>query len=257
MIRRIICTCLIVLATAGALGCWFYFVGALSAQGRGQTRCGQVKIVLLDSLESGIVNRKAVQKEVEKQVIGRVTDSIDLDAIERQIRANGEVMTAQVFTGSPQSVNVHITQRKPVLRLEGAGGRWYADPEGYLFPVTNTVDVPIVTGRLPMQLTADWRGPAPEAQQEWMRGMIALAQYIDSRDILRQEIEQIDIAPDGDIVLYTRTPGPAVIFGDYGDCSEKFRKLEAWWRNIAPQTGETTYKTINLKYNHQIICKQL
>ena len=257
MIRRIICTCLIVLATAGLLVCWFHFVGALSAQGRQQTSCGQVKIVLLDSLESGIVNKKAVQQAVERQVIGQVTDSIDLDAIERQIRSGGEVMSAQVFTGSPKTVTVHITQRKPVLRFEGAGGHWYADPEGYLFPVTNTVDVPLVTGNLPFQLTADWRGPAPEAQREWMLGMIELARYIDSRDILRQEIAQIDIAKDGDLVLYTRTPGPAVIFGDSGNYAVKFRKLEAWWRNILPQTEGKTYKTINLKYNNQIICKQL
>ena len=87
--------------------------------------------------------------------------------------------------------------------------------------------------------------------------MVSLAQYIDSKPVLKREIAQIDVAPDGDIVLFTRTAGPAIIFGDSGNCAEKFRKLEAWWRNIAPQADEKKpYKTINLKYNHQIICKQ-
>ena len=88
--------------------------------------------------------------------------------------------------------------------------------------------------------------------------MVTLARYIDSKPALKREIAQMDINEDGDIVLYTRSAGPAIIFGDSGDYVTKFAKLDAWWRNIAPQLEEgKTYKTINLKYNNQIICKQL
>ena len=89
-------------------------------------------------------------------------------------------------------------------------------------------------------------------------GIVELARYIDSKPVLRSEIAQLDIAPNGDIVLYTRRPGPSIIFGDSADYVTKFRKLEAWWRNIEPQLDEKKhYKTINLKYNQQIICSQL
>lgn len=256
MTRRILLTSLIVLFSAGLLGCWFHFVGILSAEGRQQAQCRQVEVILLDSLESAIVDKAEVQDYVSRLAVGRQTARVNLDSIERSLRARGEVMSAQVYAADEQTVKVRLTQRKPVIRFEQDRRHWYADPEGYLFPVTNAVDVPVVTGQIPMQVDSTWRGEVPAENRPWLLGMINLARYIDSREILRREISQIEIAPDGDIVLYTRTPGPVIIFGDSGDCPDKFRRLQAYWQNIAPQANaEKPYKTINLKYNNQIICK--
>lgn len=257
MIKRILLTTLIVVLSGGLLGCWFYFVGRLSAQGREQASCRRVEVILLDSLESAIVDRQEVQDYLTKRAVGKQTCLIDLDSLEKSLRARGEVMSAQVYAADEQTVAVRLTQRKPVIRLENASQRWYADPEGYLFPVTNAVDVPIVTGHLPFQLEKTWRGLAPQENRDWLLGMVNLARYIDSNPELRDEIAQMDISENGDIVLYTRTAGPAIIFGDSGDYVTKFGKLEAWWRNIVPQLDGKTYRTINLKYNNQIICKQL
>ncbi|MBR1539373.1 MAG: hypothetical protein IJ636_07705 [Bacteroidales bacterium] len=257
MTRRILLTSLILALSGGLLGCWFHFVGRLSAQGRGQARCRQVEVVLLDSLESAIVDRQEVHDFLARKALGQQTRLIDLDSLEQSLAARGEVMSAQVYTPDEQTIAVKLTQRKPVIRFENGTMKWYADPEGYLFPVTNAVDVPIVTGNIPLHTEKNWRGPAPEEQREWVNGMVTLARYIDSKPILREEIAQIDIAADGDIVLYTRSAGPSIIFGDSGDYVAKFLKLEAWWRNIVPQLDGKTYKTINLKYNNQIICKQL
>ena len=257
MIRKIMLTTLILVLAGGLLGCWFHFVGILSAEGHAQARCRQVDIILLDSLESAIVDKAEVQEYVAKRTLGRQTNLVNLDSIEKALRARGEVMSAEVYTADEQTVAVRLTQRKPVIRFENGHHRWYADPEGYLFPVTNAVDVPIVTGRIPVRVDSTWRGETPEESREWVLGMVELARYIDSKPVLKREIAQIDVDPDGDLVLYTRTAGPAILFGDSGNCAEKFRKLEAWWRNIAPQVdAKKPYKTINLKYNHQIICKQ-
>lgn len=257
MTRRILLTSLILVFSGGLLGCWFHYVGELAAKGREQAHCRQVEVFLLDSLESAIVDRQEVHDYLSRKVVGRQTLLIDLDSLEKSLAARGEVMSAQVYMPDEQTLAVQLTQRKPVIRFENGTQRWYADPEGYLFPVTNAVDVPIVTGHIPLQSEKNWRGPAPEDQRKWILGMVALARYIDSKRVLREEIAQIDIAADGDIVLYTCSAGPSIIFGDSGDYVAKFRKLEAWWRNIVPQLDGKTYKTINLKYNNQIICKQL
>ena len=255
MIKKILLTTLIVLLAGGLLGCYFYFVGILSAEGREQQRCRQVEIILLDSLESAIVDKAEMEEMVSRLAIGVPTAAVNLDSIERAIRARGEVMSVQVYAADPQTVAARMTQRKPVVRLENGPQHWYADPEGYLFPVNNAVDVPVVTGHLPLHLADAYRGSVPEENRTWLLSLVELACYIDSKPVLQREIAQIDIADNGDIVLYTRSAGPAIIFGDSGGYVEKFRKLEAWWRNIAPQATEKKYKTINLKYNNQIICK--
>ena len=257
MFRKIILTVLIVLLSGALLGSWFHFAGRLENSGRRQERCGKVNIILPDSLESAIVDRAEVYRYVSAIVDGRPTDSIDLDTIEKTLRARGEVMSAQVYVSSPGEISIKLTQRKPVVRFDNGSFRCYCDPEGYLFPVTNAVDVPLVTGNIPLNLSEEYRGEAPAAVRSWVLGMVALAGHIDSREVLRREIEQIDVSDNGDIVLYTAEDGPGIIFGDSGGLHDKFRKLDAWWRTILPEARAEgkQYKTINLKYNNQIICK--
>ena len=115
MIKRILLTTLIVVLSGGLLGCWFYFVGRLSAQGREQASCRRVEVILLDSLESAIVDRQDVQDYLTKRAVGKQTCLIDLDSLEKSLRARGEVMSAQVYAADAQTVAVRLTQRKPVI----------------------------------------------------------------------------------------------------------------------------------------------
>ena len=210
MTRRILLTSLIVLFSAGLLGCWFHFVGILSAEGRQQAQCRQVEVILLDSLESAIVDKAEVQDYVSRLAVGRQTARVNLDSIERSLRARGEVMSAQVYAADEQTVTVRLTQRKPVIRFEQGRLHWYADPEGYLFPVTNAVDVPVVTGQIPMQVDSTWRGEVPAENRPWLLGMINLARYIDSKPVLRragQDFETTYAKADADVsAVHTITP---------------------------------------------------
>ena len=258
MIKRILLTSLIVLLSGGMLGSYFYFTSRLVAQGRRHARCREVEVILLDSLQSNIVDKKELHDLLARQSLGRPVDSIDLHQLETQVGSMGEVVSAQVYTANDRTLAVRITQRKPVVRFEKGEAHWYADPEGYLFPVHNAVDVPVVTGQIPFQVENNYKGFAPEKDRKWTSGMVELARYIDGKPVFRSEITQLDVAPNGDIVLYTREPGPSIIFGNSADYVTKFQKLEAWWRYIAPQMDANKhYKTINLKYNQQIICRQL
>jgi len=258
MVKKILLTTLIILLSGGLLGCWFWLVGGLEAKGRAEARCQKVDVVLLDSLESSIVDRQEMHDYLIRIVKGQRTDTVDLHSIEMAVRDRGEVMKADVYAANPHTIAVEITQRKPVVRFEKGAEHWYSDPDGYLFPVVHPVDVPVVTGSIPLAPDKKYKGPAPDESRAWVLGVVDMARYIDSRNTLRGQIEQIDVEPGGDLVLYTAEDGPAIIFGNSSDYVEKFRKLEVWWRNVEPEaTAEKKhYKTINLKFNNQIICKE-
>lgn len=257
MIKRILLTAMVLLLSGGLLGSYFYFAGKLDAAGRSQSRCQRIRVFLPDSLETAIVEPGEVERFVSHLASGRVTDSIDLDTIERALRSRGEVMTAQVYISSPEEVSVRITQRKPVVRFDNGHKRFYADREGYIFPVHNAVDVPVVTGNIPLAFENEYRGPVPEQSAGWVEGVVALARYIDGNTYLSREIAQIDVESPDELVLYTRTEGPRFLFGNCDGLEDKFRKMDIYWRNIAPEAEreEKHYSTINLKYNNQIICK--
>ena len=59
------------------------------------------------------------------------------------------------------------------------------------------------------------------------------------------------------MVLYTRSGDEKFIFGSLNDIDDKLTKMAGYYRTIKPQAKAKgkTYKTVNLKYKDQIICK--
>ena len=257
MTRKILLTAMVVLLSGGLLGSYFYFAGRLDAKGRSLSRCERISVLLDDQAGASIVDPEEIEREVSPMAIGMVADSIDLDAIERALNARGEIVSAQVYLAAPAHLAIEIMQRRPVVRFETPGAHFYCDDKGFIFPVRNASDVPVVTGKIPLTLEASYKGPAPENDMEWVMGMVNLAMHIDQDAFLRGEIAQIDVARSDELMLYTNSEGPCFIFGGSGSYREKFRKMYIYWRNISPAAASAgkTYRTINLKYNNQIICK--
>lgn len=255
MVKRILIVTALCLFAGILFGGYFYHVRSFISSERNSRMCSAVSLNVLDSLESSIIDRDRLLEAAADMVLDRQCDSIDIFALEKSLKAMGGIRTAEVYTvRGGEKVMVEITQRKPVIRFQNGSERHYADSDGYLFPVSNASDVQIVTGNLPIGLPDGYKGFSKE-QASWISSMINLAGFIDSSPYWKKTIEQIEIDSNGDVVLYTAVDSRRIVFGQPSDISTKFRKLEAFYRNILPDAGEKSYTTVNLKYRNQIICK--
>jgi site-specific DNA-cytosine methylase len=66
--------------------------------------------------------------------------------------------------------------------------------------------------------------------------------------------QNFGIMPDGDIALYMRVGDQTILFGGFDNIDYKFRKLEAFYKNVVPIHGWNKYSVINLKYADQVVC---
>ena len=255
MVKRIIYTSLLCIGAAGLFFAYFFFVGRYAGDRRSHMKCSSVDIVITDSLFSSAVNPKEIYDSVCPLALGRLVDSIDVLEMERGVRSNGEVMSAEAFVTGYGKVEMRITQRRPVVRFKNATESYYCDRSGYLFPVKHHIEMPIVTGDIPLELGGEFKGYPDREQREWLKDMASLAEFIESDGFLKENIQQIDIESSGDIVLYTYAGNQKIVFGKCEDIAEKFRKLEAFYKNIVPEKGADRYSCINLKYKNQIICR--
>jgi len=255
MVKKILLTVLLTVLSVGLLVGYFYHIDRYAGAKRQNIRCEKVSIIVLDSLESDIVNKSELEKAIKKQCVGIITDSIDLHALEFLLDNNGEISESQVFWKDEGLLGVTLTQRKPVVRLEMAGGGYYSDSEGYLFPVQHPIDVPVITGSLPLNLESGYRGYADSTSMKWLKAISGMASYISSDKYWNRQIAQIDVEKNSDIVLYLSSGDLKVIFGDASDYIDKLDKLEQYYRYIAPLEKAQNYTTVNLKYRNQIICK--
>ena len=79
--------------------------------------------------------------------------------------------------------------------------------------------------------------------------------YVSKDDFWSAQIEQIDIAPNGDAIICPKIGKQRIVFGNFDDYAEKLEKLDGFYECVVPEKGWNRYSEVNLKYKNQIICK--
>lgn len=225
-----------------------------------QMCCEKLEVEFRDSLK--FLTAENIKAFVDKDYgiyIGQRLDSIDLAKIEESLAARSAISESEAWTTPDGVLHVSIRQRAPQLRfLSGEDTGFYCDAEGYIFPLHSryTAPVRVIEGVFPIKETSGFQGFArTEEQQEWIAQMIALDQAIKGSRSFCEMISEIKVSTAGDVLL--RVKGHEEIFniGRAENFEEKFSKMEKYFTHILPATEEVKYRTVNVKYKNQIICK--
>ena len=110
---------------------------------------GSLDVTIADSLERQFVRRADVAKWLEKEYrayAGLPLDSVNLDQIEKLVRAHSVVRDAEAWLTDDGILHVMLNQRQPVVRFDDGSNGYYADATGFVFPLQSqgSADVPVV-----------------------------------------------------------------------------------------------------------------
>lgn len=191
--------------------------------------------------------------------IGQRLDSVDLEKVERILDSKSAVLKAEAYTTPDGYLNVKISQRSPVVRFQKGDVGFYADERGFLFPLQDnfTSRVPVIDGNVPLSFESGYKGePGTDREKEWLAQAIDLANYIKASKIWSGNISQMTVNEEGDIVMVPRNGEERFIFGTPDDAQSKFDKIGKYYTAIIPAKGEGVYKTVNVKYKGQIVCRK-
>ncbi len=255
VIRRILLA-LICLALLGGL----CILLATSHSHRQLLTCKGLKVEYAD--DHRFVTEGDVKDWLEKEYgsyIGQRLDSVDLDRVERILDDQSAVLKSEAYTTEDGLLNVRIRQRAPILRFQKGTEGFYVDDRGFIFPLQEhfTAPVPIVDGAVPVNFTPGYKGKArTEPEQRWIEDVINLMGWIRKSKIWREAFTQVTVADNGDLVLTPREGKERFIFGTPDQVVERFDKIGRYYEYILPARGEGYYKTVNVKYDRQIICRQ-
>ena len=242
------------------VGCYFWFARDLSNKGIAKEKCTSIRITLLDSA----INRFVTKKEVESiitgyvgNVVGMNNKDINLSIIEELLNQRSAIKVSQVYLYKNGLMQIDVTQRKPIIRIQTENGGFYVDESEYVFPLSDkfTSYVPIVSGHIPLTLNSNHRGKSMDDYTQFLPKILELGIYLNQNPIWDSQIEHIYISQNGDVILTPNIGDQKIIFGDLNDIQHKFKKLNTFYKNILPQENGEKYKTINLKYKNQIVCK--
>lgn len=252
----IILTCGLLLA--GCIVC--SFVAGKAA--RTPLRCEGLEVVIADSVENSFVSKADVRKYLDAEYglyVGEPLDSLDLTEMERIIDGRSAVLKSQAFVTRDGILHIKVTQRKPVVRFQRPEGGFYADAEGYIFPLQNTYasHVQVIDGKIPFDVEREFKGAIEEPKEkEWFSRVIALVNYMENSRKWGDKIVQISVAENGELTLIPREGQERFLFGQPVQIAEKFGRMEMYYTSITPEKGLTYYRTVDLRFDGQIVCRK-
>ena len=247
-----------VVAAAFCIGMGFLYRNVRQEQSR--LICGKLEVSFSDSLR--FVSEQDIREYLDTRYgsfIGQRLDSVGLSRIENILESRSAVMRCEAWTTDDGVLHVDITQRAPVLRFQDGERGFYVDAEGFIFPLhpTYTAPVPVIEGSIPVNVPAGYKGEAPgEKEKEWIAGVLEVDRYIAASRGWRDRVSAFQVRPGGELVLQLSDRQERFIFGQPEDIPGKFARIERYLGVIAPSLAEGHYRTVNVKYNQQIICRQ-
>ena len=223
--------------------------------------CKGLEVAILDSLENSFVSKADVRKYLDKEYgryVGEKLDSLDLVKIEKIIDGRSAVKKSQAYVTKDSLLRIEVTQRKPVVRFQKKEGGFYADADGYIFPlqVSYASHVQIIDGDIPLAANSGYKGEIENpCEREWFENVMDVVRFIEGSRTWKGKIVQIHVEKNGEIVLVPREGRQVFRFGQPVQVAEKFDKMEMYYSHIVPEKGSEAYKTVDVRFADQIVCR--
>jgi cell division protein FtsQ len=244
------------------LSLWFIsgllFVFLLSAASKAQK--SRVLTNILVEIDSTKGNRFIEEEDITELIKNLLPDGeweipaeqVNLHGIEQRLVNNAYIQRAEVYIDAQGVLTTHIKQNHPIIRVVNQQNiSYYISEDGQKMPISAgyTARVPIASGYI-----ADDDKNIGAINSTQVFEIYTVAKYINQNEVLSALIEQIYVKADGDMVLTPKLNHHQIILGDAKNIDQKFNHLLAFYKQALPNIGWSVYKTINLKFNNQIVC---
>ena len=230
-------------------------------QSRKPLVCKGIRIEVLDSAQNSFVTTSDVRKYLDKsygKLIGMPLDSIDLVKVEKAVDSRSAVLKSQAYVTRDSILNITVTQRKPVVRFQKKDGGFYADAEGYIFPLQSSYasHVQIIDGEIPLAANSGYKGDIEDPKEKaWFKSVMNVVNFIEGSKTWKGKIVQISVDEKGELILVPREGNEKFLFGQPNSLAEKFGKMEKYYTTIIPEKGSERYRTVDVRFANQSVCK--
>ena len=233
----------------------------ISSANRSATLCSGMEIGIRDSTENRFVTAEDVAGYVTKEygkTVGIPIGEIDLKKLESILDSQSAVLKSEAYCTKDGVLHIEITQRKPIMRFQKNGQSFYADANGYVFPIKDGKAgyVIVIDGNIPLKTDAAGKGKEVTGRErEWLGRVTETVLYMERHKVWDRNIVQIHVSDNGDLVLVPREGKERFIFGKPCNIEEKFALMEKYYTAIVPAKGKDRYRTVDVRYRNQIVCK--
>ncbi len=243
-----------------SIAAYLFFSTVLTKEKEAKQVCKSIKVTILDSSDNRFVTKDEIIELLKVEGITPEESKlkhINQHFLECILNNRNAIKRTEVSYTREGILRVDIRQRRPILRIETENGGFYMDETAYIFPLVRTYTsyVPVVSGNIPLALVQGQRGMAKK-NAEWAQDLKELGLYLYREEFWNSMVEQIYIDEKGILHLTPRIGEQEIIFGHLDNIEYKFKKLYVFYQEVIPTEGWEKYKTIDLQFGNQIVCKK-
>lgn len=207
--------------------------------------CSKMDIYIDDPQQTGFISENEVRTMLIKSKEfpeGRAVSDINLTRLERLLHSNPYIDAANCHITAEGHLVIQLTPRRPVLHvLDNEGRDYYVDNHGDRMPRGyHSTNLMLLTGHVDSVNAGKLYAP--------------LAIRLQQDSFWVAQVEQINIAADGDIELTPRVGQHIIELGDTTMLDDKLRRMQIFYNEGLPRTGWDRYSRISLKYEGQVVC---
>lgn len=234
-----------ILAFMAGMGVLLHIV----AENRHSIACSSIKIDIAGS--GAFATEESLQKDIDNFYgiyVGQRIEEVRTAEIEKMISLKPAVQNCEVWITDDGVLHVLVCEREPVLRFDFKGKSTFVDRTGTLFP-------PQGSKCDSLQVLAISCDPARGADRQWLEDLLTVAEKVARSKSWKERISGYMVEDNGDLVLLASS-GERLIYGNFSRMEEKFDAIERYFTQIAPKHADSPYKSVNVKYKGQIICRK-
>lgn len=174
--------------------------------------------------------------------LNRPVDSVNTHRIEQTLLGKGIIKDCIAYFTNDGILHVEAWQSTPVAALKFNDAEYYLDNKGNCFPVkedwfANAVKV---------------YGMREATNTVWNARIAAMAQWITNDPHWQPLVEKLVSDDNGDISVCIKGKKERFLIGQPTGYEKKFGRIGQYLERIG---SEKEYKSVNVKYKGQIVCK--
>lgn len=183
--------------------------------------------------------------------MGMSPDSMNFGAIRKDFEQLPYVKHADISIEPNGSMNVKISERQPMALLIDGANKMYIDGAGIKLPLVpgKMVDVPLLYGFNAKPLQDTLRSNVFETVSNFLTA-------VHSNNVADATISEIAWSSSNEgVVALTNQNGVKLIFGK-GDFENRLRNWEAFYGEVIKQKGIEKMRSIDLRFEGQIVTRE-
>lgn len=224
-------------------------------QGQSDRTILNMDIRIYPKYESRFVHKSDIENIVthngRQKIVGENVDKISVKALEKAIKRDKFVESAQVYRDLKGNLIIQVRQRKPIARVLQNDTSFYLGSKGNCLPPSKrfSARVPMITGHVVSNYFA---GDGSDAKRS---ALFELVRAIEKDEFISTLISQLHVKKNGEIDMYMQMSKQVVSFGEPTDIDDKLKRVKIFYKKILLDKGYNYYSKVNVGYKNQIVCE--